>query len=734
MFFFVLLLGVVAIVLLVKSQENAKAQLYQGTQSASFAQPSQPVVPPPSPTFVAQGQYQVAGRTITDPLTYFAPAHPYGEASAIDPNAPVGHGWYAEDLPYWPSYANATPNQRAKYLDWLAGGKSDPTIEVGYVFIYFYGLERAVLFDGVDPALCAHEIHRLLAIYGPLSHSFAGYARRLLAFLYVSRLQYLSETDVVDVLGSLVTVEHALDGILAWYHDRGQPLPPHVAFGATRQLEEAKGGIVLERSFNEFFELFTTRYQAKYGGGVALVAAKRPRNLTYRPASASLVNTDLTLSLSNVLGRRAQFNQLVQIWNNCIEDLRRLSRKRAGQEGELTAEMWETLPTELKADIDHPDTDRWADLVTSAPSVHGVHLLEYASLAPLVGISSGEKITAGQAKKIAERAELMGYGLEPDARLVGKGAAIDAPVALWAHRGELSVDAKTYVACRNLLTLLLQIATADGTADEQELDMVEKILEDTFALDDSMRKRLAALREVLLRMPSRGATIAKKIRENTKPKQVESVGLMLVDIAAVDGVLDLGEHKALKSIFRSLGLSNDFLDTALIRAHLRVESREVQMVGGPSAAKGEPITRPAGVQLDRARIARLQAETAEVAKILADVLDGDEDEQQKDLISTQTPAVGRYDALAPRTAAGSASSQGALDHLDERYRAMVALLCQKPEWSMAEAKALTKQHRLMPAAVIEAINEWAEEVHGDVLIEEGDGWMINPDVSQALYP
>jgi hypothetical protein len=72
-----------------------------------------------------------------------------------------------------------TPDQRKNYLDWLIGGRSDPEVELGYVFIYFYGLERRVVVDQRNLDEVADELMRLIPIYGA-SRSFRGYASRLM--------------------------------------------------------------------------------------------------------------------------------------------------------------------------------------------------------------------------------------------------------------------------------------------------------------------------------------------------------------------------------------------------------------------------------------------------------------------------------------------------------------------------------------------------------------------------
>ena len=68
----------------------------------------------------------------------------------IDPTRPVAsQGDYTErDMGYWPSYSEVSPHARGAYLNWLAGGRQDPRADIGYVFLFFYGLERRAIIDG----------------------------------------------------------------------------------------------------------------------------------------------------------------------------------------------------------------------------------------------------------------------------------------------------------------------------------------------------------------------------------------------------------------------------------------------------------------------------------------------------------------------------------------------------------------------------------------------------------
>lgn len=60
----------------------------------------------------------------------------------VDPSKAVASsGDFTErQTNYWPSYSQISDSARRAYLNWLADGKKHPEADVGYVFLYFYGL------------------------------------------------------------------------------------------------------------------------------------------------------------------------------------------------------------------------------------------------------------------------------------------------------------------------------------------------------------------------------------------------------------------------------------------------------------------------------------------------------------------------------------------------------------------------------------------------------------------
>lgn len=111
------------------------------------------------------------------------------EPALINPALPIDRlqpDYAGHHMDYWPSYAEIPPASRAAYLEWLAHGRPAGAY-IGYVFLFFYGIERRVLVDARTsaqaraeiPALLT-EVERLLELYAA-NNSFRRYASDFLA-------------------------------------------------------------------------------------------------------------------------------------------------------------------------------------------------------------------------------------------------------------------------------------------------------------------------------------------------------------------------------------------------------------------------------------------------------------------------------------------------------------------------------------------------------------------------
>lgn len=660
----------------------------------------------------------VAGRILQGPLAYVMRDERNADASTIITSLRVTTQLGAEPLPYWPTYAGASPAQRAVYLDWHAGGRCDPEIAIGYVFIHFYGLERRALVDGRDREIVLTELKRLLAIYGGSSRSFRGYATSLMAFLALPALGTLSEYAVYAHLGEIADDNPiALAGLLAWFQTHGRPLPPSGAMLVAESMEGAKRGTVIKRARTELANLFTIRYRERFGDGIRLDASKRPEVIPYHPGSPTLLSAarQIRISVPHVLGKPSQFRPLVELWNECVADLKKLSftRREDNATGPLTREAWLALPPELRAEYDHPDQEAWDESIGAAPRVGAYHLIPAGRLAALAGIEVDERVTGVRLRKAVEAAAALGYAVEPDARIAAKAVPASTELAVWRTKSTAAPDAVLWRSVHTMLSLTLAVALADGEVAEEEGHSVDGLIEDLFALDDDMRTRVAALRVILTRQPARATTIAKKLTETHGPGALAKIGRVLVAVAAVDGVIVDKEHKALRTLYKTMGLATAELAAAIAASGARLASdAPVRVQAARPGMAGEAISPPPEQDahpIDASAIAAILAETREVALLLSEVLD-DEDEAPN--------------ARPPATAAASASTSGAWKTLDARYHEVLRELMTRPVWTTAEVRTIATRAKMMPGAILEALNSWSEEHLGDHVIEEAGDWRI----------
>jgi hypothetical protein len=149
----------------------------------------------------------------------------------------------------------------------------------------------------------------------------------------------------------------------------------------------------------------------------------------------------------------------------------------------------------------------------------------------------------------------------------------------------------------------------------------------------------------------------------------------------------------------------------------------VQARAAQPGAAGEPIPLPpgaSGATLNRAAIEAILAETREVASILSDVLDDEDDD------ATPPPSSVRS---APVSAERGANT--AWTGLDPRYHAVLRELLTRARWTSAEVRDVASRSKLMPGAVLEAVNAWSEDRFGDYVIDEAGDWKINAQILEG---
>lgn len=91
-----------------------------------------------------------------------------------------------DKIGYYPSYSTLTPEQRYIYLKWLENPFKNTNIDIGYVFLFYYGLERHLFLKNSEKALML--ILKLLTIYK--NSSFFSYAFECVCFFCICTNNY----------------------------------------------------------------------------------------------------------------------------------------------------------------------------------------------------------------------------------------------------------------------------------------------------------------------------------------------------------------------------------------------------------------------------------------------------------------------------------------------------------------------------------------------------------------
>ena len=116
------------------------------------------------------------------------------------------------------------------------------------------------------------------------------------------------------------------------------------------------------------------------------------------------------------------------------------------------------------------------------------------------------------------------------------------------------------------------------------------------------------------------------------------------------------------------------------------------------------------VELDACRIAAIRSDTERASTALGRIFDAGN---------------GRKDADDRDVAAS-------FPGLDRKLVALVGELVKQKRWTQAAFERLCERRGLLAAGVLEAVNEWAFEVHGEALLDERDGYDVSAGIAESV--
>lgn len=683
-----------------------------------LSKPSQPAVQSPlsgnplSERWITGPEIvNVAGQSFTVELMYFGKAKDRyawpSHNSLIDPTLPVADEGTWDDVGYWPNYSQLNQWQRRTYLDWLASGRSDPAIPIGYVFVYFYGLERRLGLDHAqaEAAPILAELRRLYSIYGT-NRSFDRYATRLIEFAEFQT----GDGDVTLTPATALSLQNGYE----------LPLPVRVALGQALvgggQLDAdqslcwalAAPGSYLRtpgtRCFDELCELWRIRFAQSYPEGLKVRPGKRTVAGQYRPASGGYTAEIKFHNLPDLASHSTE--RLQRLLDDCDSALDSYSRF-LGRNPALaqTIQAAALLPPELrngKAGRALADAREKLGQIVGENSVGrgGSTFAEVRAILSFPVLPTGEKIAARDIKDMADVLDALDFGFEPDRRF-GKVGPLspETPVALFKAPGGGHVDSENpaYVAARVMAEISALAAISDGVAVDEELRSVARDLAQ-FGLSPAETSRLLALVHAILIDPPQSRAAMRRALELPASERTRIADAAIGAVLA-DGKVLPAEVRFLEALHKTLGLDAEGVYSRLHRGAVEDELASVApAVVRAGAEIPEEERKKAAVAIDEGRLARIRQETSAVSVLLSEIFVNDEE---------------------PQKATQPATDGGTYLGLDSAHSKVVDALSQGA-MLRADFDDMTRELKLMPAGAIETINDWAFEKFGEAVLDDDD--------------
>jgi tellurite resistance protein len=630
------------------------------------------------------------------------------------------------NMGYWPSYSQIHPTSRAAFLEWLSTGRKDPKTNIGYVFIFFYGLERRALVDAKESAAARNEIpaivtevKRLLSIYGE-NNSFRGYASKFLDAIQASQVTaplYRTAPQIDN--GCSWEIPLTLKIALGQVANDGVPLPAEWALAWAENDPSMPRRMPSQRCQAEFRELFKIRYSEKMGEGLKLKPNKTRLKASYYAATSSFRgNVEIPISdLPDVTETTGPANKIRDIANACTDELEGYSRYLGrNPDGRNSIEATAYLPQPLlnkHAGKDFQGLNNWLSVQVHSDTPES---FSFSILLEHIPSIKPEGFGKKEATALANLLAKMKVGIEPDPRFGNFIPKAGQDVVLFKISDNAPNSPSTeYSAATVILHLASAVASADGSIDSAEERHLEEHVETWLHLSPDEKTRLRAHTQWLL-SAFPGMNGVKKRIEVLKQGQKESLGRFLVGVAQADGYIDPTEMKTLTKIYEMLGL-----DTQSLYSHAHAAAVEPVTVQTADFVKPQgyaiptPPAKPSeGIALDMSTIEAKLAETVAVSAILNNIFA--EDEPASTQAAVTEPTV----------------TDIAIAGLDPESFTFMQVLASKLIWAREELEKLAADHSLMLDGTLDSINDASFDHFGGPFFEGEDPIEINAEYSKEI--
>ncbi len=624
-----------------------------------------------------------------------------------------------EEMSYWPRYRHLSPRCRGAYLKWLAGGREEAEANIGYVFLFFYGLERRLFLDGKQRNVpeserisIVQEVERLLSIYGG-NRSFDRYANQFLSFQAIQYGHVESISSTTDL-----THRHYLQSFLytlAKCVAKKNPIPAYLALAWLHQDYDTSLKTPARRCAKEFAQLFTMRYEKKYGEGIIVKPNKKPLVIEYHPASSSFDDRVFYApsALPDPSSLQAPLNKLRELATSCTIELEPYSRFLARNTSDPDSyAAISLLPKEL---LELAPQSQAIKAKLAQLCLDGLTLLSTEALFALLENPLPTKIGKKEAENLASALEQLGFVMAPDVRHHPAKPNIDGSVVIGAMADEHTLQpTTTYRRIATILHLGAVISQIDGDIAPAETEVLQKFVHANEDISPNETQSLLAFLHWCLNTPQGLGGIKQRVEQLNAPAK-KSIGHVLISVALADGVVDASEIKQLEKIYTALGLdktevASDIHARKSATAPIRVH------VGEPEKAYSippPPATEPASFSLNEELVRIRVEETEQVKSVLEEIFAEEED-------------------LATEQLDSAAQRDNPLASLDDASRALFHILITQEQWDRSKLFSVCQEQGMMLDGALEIMNEWSFNCANAPLIDDGDPVYIDLELAKEI--
>jgi len=649
--------------------------------------------------------------------------------SVIDPSLPVNQ--FTNPLQYGFSlgrtpwrYCCMDPFRRALYLEWLASGRSVEGFDDSYICLYFFGLERRFFLDSPskkEQRMILSEAKRLLRIYKG-KHKGKYAERRLIRFIQTAIPIVSDETEIkprfqnlrfggrpsLDLSVAIKRFINANGALNAEWYLVLYAMHPKTKFPAGTR-----------RVFPEFRALFKHFFDKEFPNGLSIPMTNALIHPIYE-AKEQQFSVDLSRyfgkvpDLTSIYALENQVMKMIDKVSDQLTDYRRYKSTAEGKNFPMKA--FKLLPSSIRSQFTPVELKNLKNLIESA--IRSKKKLRLRDLVKAINPDYRFQIQKLQLSRLSESLQVLCYGIIPDYSFEWTDIDVGEYVFVFElpqdspPRTEVSKEYKQAILC--MMAGVMVAHKKDDWINSTDEVFLESYVQ-SVPLTHEEQLRLSKNLEYMIQFIPTMEWFRQILKISPK-KNHHRAAEMALCIAMVNGKAESDQIKMIQKIYKAVGLKPDtiYSDLHAISASGKLETIILEQNQSKHFKVPAPAAPDQPVVLDEEHIASLKSETKQVFTLLGEIFEDQNDSEVDQQDQEESPEI--------------------FEGLDQAHSALLTELLARDAMDESEFTGLTSQLKLMKEGALETLNEWSFDQFDDLLIDDHEGFEINPEIRNILQP